>query len=247
MALSLKETGWNVKGVLITGGWVESESYVSRIPQKLYNDDSKKFTYPYWSWWGKMSKLLVAGNLVGSRWSSAYMALGTTSWFPFSRDLTKSAFDSRDSTWGDWRDHTAFMQNFLQSDKLRTQMDGGDSKMHMWNKDVARAMFYNTAQRYFGVNIQNCAETNIKVMMMEGEYGHPTDIYSQLDWFNKSGYAKQGFIDKTWQWTTFGAMKGWGNVCFEKVSNSGSFIEFDKPASVYTRLQNLAVYDTICN
>ena len=95
----------------------------------MYNDDSKKLTYPYWDWWGKMSKLLVSGNIVGSRWSSAYMAIGTTSWFPWSRDLTKSAFDSRDSTWSDWRVTTEFFQNFLQSETLRTQMNGGDNDL----------------------------------------------------------------------------------------------------------------------
>ena len=117
----------------------------------------------------------------------------------------------------------------------------------MWNKDVARSMFYNTAHRKFGVTIQNLLNEDVKVMMMEGEHGHPTDMYSQLDWFNRTAYAKTGFINKVWQHTTFGAMKGWGNVCFEKVSESGSFVEFDKQNAVYTRLKNLALHNSICN
>ena len=247
MALKLALDGWNVRGMMMSGAWVDTQSYVGRIATKLNDDGSKGFTYPYWDWWGKMTKLLVAGNIVGSRWSSAYMALGTTSGFPWTRNLTKAASDSRDSTWDDWRDMTEFFQDFLQSETLRTQMNGGDSEMHMWNKDVARSMFYNTAQKTFSVTVENLLDIGVKIMFMEGEYGHPTDIYSQLDWFNRTSYARQGFVDKVWQWTTFGAIKGWGNVCWEKVTDSGSFVEFDRQVAAYTRLQNLAVHDSICD
>jgi len=247
MALALKGDGWNVKGALFTGAWVDSSKYLPHISQKLYDDGSHSWgEYLYWNFWGNWSKAMLWANIVGGRWATAYTALGSSTWFPWDGHLWETKADSRETTWDAWKHSNKFWEKFLTSTQLRTQLHGGSEKNHFWNKDVSRAMFYNTAQESSSQTVENLLFAGVNVVFMEGEYGNPTHINSQMEWINATVYAKKGLTKKSWVDTTFGAMKGWGNICVEKVTNSGSYVEFDQTAATYKRLRDMAVHNEIC-